>query len=139
MKGAFVLLSSLLLIAARKEPPKVPKEIAFAQLMNVWAEQMAAQNYTAAASVYLKLGKLTVDGASYQGLEEIEAFFTILGDLAEKYDYAYHMCLSDNCTFRGQYDFGAGMKYDFEITLRKGKIRKEVVTSSAVNNDNGTP
>ena len=100
--------------------------------MNVWAEQMAVQNYSAAASVYTTDGNLTVDGASYQGLDEIEAFFTILGDLAEKYDYAYGLCASDDCTFKGQYDFGAGMKYDFEITLQASKIVEEVVTPSGI-------
>ena len=106
--------------------------IAFAQLMNEWAEQMAVQNYSAAASVYTNDGHLTVDGDSYQELEEIEAFFIILGDIAEKYDYDYGLCVFEDCTFKGQYDFGAGMKYDFEITMEEGKIFKEVVTTSGI-------
>ena len=100
--------------------------------MNVWAEQMADQNYGAASSVYTIDGNLTVDGASYVGHEEIEAFFIMLGDMAEKYEYAFRLCVSDDCTFEGKYDFGADMKYDFEITLQEGKIIKEVVTTSGI-------
>ena len=98
----------------------------------MWAEQMDVQNYSAAASVYTDDANLTVDGASYQGLAEIEAFFIILGNMTEKYDYDYGLCVFDHCSFKGQYDFGPGMKYVFEITLEESKIVKEVVTAAGI-------
>ena len=96
--------------------------------MDLWAQQMKATNYSAAASVYTNDAILVVDGAFYQEPAGIEEFFAYLGGEASIYEYNYDMCLFEACTFKGQYDFGKGVKYDFEITLEGGKILEELVT-----------
>ena len=95
--------------------------------MGFWEQQMKSTNYSAAASVYTDDAMLEIDGTIYEGLAEIEGFFTNLGGEAIKYEYNYDMCLFDTCTFKGQYDFGEGVNYDFEITLEDGKILEEIV------------
>ena len=93
--------------------------------------EIEAKHYRKAVSVYNKDATLTVDGTLMAtGRPEIGRFFA--DDLSEaiQYKYTYVMCITgESCTFKGTYDFGEDIKFDFKITLdRDGKILKEDLT-----------
>lgn len=107
----------------------------FLHLMNLWAGAMIEGDYTTAASVYTDDGDLTVSGTSYDGLEKIGGFFAYLGPSATKLEYNYLRCSSDDCTFKGKYNFGQPLGiFSYEITLADGKIQKEVVEPDVEDN-----